>query len=154
MQHHALISDQFRQAIRQANIGVYLGLLAIVCFCVFGTLASLPAFKDSGWVYYAFHYLPYVLIAITIPLSLYHSFLLMRYRVVDFSILLTVLLTGIAMLGFALLHGLLYGADKVFFMALFLAMIAWFGMPYLFRVNFKKFLSFLDEKAKSADDLS
>lgn len=153
MQHHALISSQFRRAIDQANLNIRLGLLAIVCFCVFGTLASLPAFKDSAWVYYAFHYLPYTLIAITMPISLYHSFLLMRYRVVDFSIMLTVLLTGVVMLVFALVWRLWQGADRVFFMALFLAMIAWFGMPYLFRVNFKKFLSFLDEKAKSTGDL-
>lgn len=147
MQHHALISAQFRQAIRQANFSVRLGMMAIVCFCVFGTLASLPAFKDSAWVYYAFHYLPYALIALTIPLSLYHSFLLMRYRVVDFSILFIMLVTGLVTLGLALIWGLWRGADRVFFMALFMAMIAWFGMPYLFRVNFKKFLSFLDEKA-------
>ena len=56
MQHHALISAQFRRAIHQANLTVRLGLLAIACFCVFGTLASLAAFKDSAWVYYAFHY--------------------------------------------------------------------------------------------------
>lgn len=153
MQHHALISAQFRRAIHQANLTVRLGLLAVACFCVFGTLASLAAFKDSAWVYYAFHYLPYALIAITIPMSLYHWFLLMRYRVVDFSILLTVLATGLLTLAFALSWGLRHGADTVFFMALFLAMIAWFGMPFLFRVNLKKFLSFLDEKAKSMPDV-
>ena len=63
MQHHTLIAHQFDQAIRQATLSVRFGFGAIVCFCIFGTLASLPAFKDSTWIYYAFHYLPYALIA-------------------------------------------------------------------------------------------
>ncbi|MFC0820904.1 hypothetical protein [Moraxella marmotae] len=148
MPHHAFIAQQFHQAIRQANFSVRLGLLAMVCFCVFGTLASLSALHDNAWVYYAFHYLPYVLIAMTMPASLYHSFLLMRYKVVDLSILGVILATGLGLLGFVLVRWLIFGTDMAFFMGLFLAMIAWFGMPFLFRVNLQKFANFLDDKAK------
>ena len=150
MQHHTLIAHQFDQAIRQATLSVRFGFGAIVCFCIFGTLASLPMFKDSAWIYYAFHYLPYALIAITMPISLYHGFLLMRYRVMDGSILAVILATGLALLGFTVVWGLSIGMDTVFFMALFLAMIAWFGMPFLFRVNLKKFASFLEEKSSKS----
>ncbi|OAV05437.1 hypothetical protein AO373_0068 [Moraxella catarrhalis] len=150
MQHHTLIAHQFDQAIRQATLSVRFGFGAIVCFCLFGTLASLPMFKDSIWIYYAFHYLPYTLIAITIPISLYHGFLLRRYRVMDGSILAVILATGMALLGFAVVWGFSIGIDTVFFMALFLAMIAWFGMPFLFRVNLKKFASFLEEKSSKS----
>ncbi|OAV10514.1 hypothetical protein AO377_0894 [Moraxella catarrhalis] len=150
MQHHTLIAHQFDQAIRQATLSVRFGFGAIVCFCIFGTLASLPMFKDSIWIYYAFHYLPYALIAITIPISLYHGFLLRRYRVMDGSILAVILATGIALLGFTVVWGFSIGMDTVFFMALFLAMIAWFGMPFLFRVNLKKIASFLEEKSSKS----
>ena len=57
---HQQIIQLITQAIVLANISVYLGYAAIVCFCVFGTLASMATFKDSGVVYWAFHYLPYV----------------------------------------------------------------------------------------------
>jgi len=129
MQHHTLIAHQFDQAIRQATLSVRFGFGAIVCFCIFGTLASLPMFKDSIWIYYAFHYLPYALIAMTMAI---------------------ILATGMALLGFTVVWGFSIGMDTVFFMALFLAMIAWFGMPFLFRVNLKKFASFLEEKSSKS----
>ena len=150
MQHHTLIAHQFDQAIRQATLSVRFGFGAIVCFCIFGTLASLPMFKDSIWIYYAFHYLPYALIAMTMPISLYHGFLLMRYRVMDGSILAVILATGMVLLGFTVVWGFSIGMDTVFFMALFLAMIAWFGMPFLFRFNLQKFASFLEEKSSKS----
>ncbi|OOR87783.1 hypothetical protein B0181_09500 [Moraxella caviae] len=139
------IIQRIKEAIALANLSVRLGLAAIVCFCVFGTLASLAAFKDSALVYYAFHYLPYALIAVSIPISLYHAFLLARYRIIQAGILKTVLAVGVGLLMFALAIFIRQGAGVVFFMGLFLAMIAWFGMPFLFRVNFKKFLTFLEQ---------
>ncbi|OOS03588.1 hypothetical protein SAMN02745664_11112 [Moraxella cuniculi DSM 21768] len=138
-----LIIQTFTKAIKQANLAVRLVLLAVICFCVLGTLASLPALANNTWVYYAFHYLPYGLIALTMPISLYHSFLLLRYRVMQPSILFLILAIGVGLLIVALFRGLVFGADKVFFMAVFLAMIAWLGMPFLFRVNLNKFLKFL-----------
>lgn len=133
-------------AIKLANISVYLGLLAVAVFCVFGTLASMASFKDSTLVYVAFHYLPYVLIGLSIPISVYLWWLLSRYRIVQAGMLLLILATGV---GGILMSGVFYATDGMgarFFMSVFLTMMAWFGMPYLFRVNLKKFLKFLQSE--------
>ena len=132
-------------AIKLANVSVCLGLVAIACFVVFGTLASLPQFKDSTVIYLAFHYLPYVLIGLSIPISLYQVFLLWRYRIVQMGILAIIMGVGVGLFMFALGAFVLQGKSTTFFMSLFLAMIAWFAMPFLFRVNFKKFLTFLQQ---------
>lgn len=132
-------------AIKLANVSVCLGLVAIACFVVFGTLASLPQFKDSTVIYLAFHYLPYVLIGLSIPISLYQVFLLWRYRIVQMGILAIIMGVGVGLFLFALGAFVLQGKSTTFFMSLFLAMIAWFAMPFLFRVNFKKFLTFLQQ---------
>ncbi|TWV82459.1 hypothetical protein [Moraxella sp. VT-16-12] len=137
----ALISH----AIKLANISVYLGLMAVMAFCVFGTLASMASFKDSQLIYVAFHYLPYVLIGFSVPVSVYLWWLLSRYKVVQAGILLLILATGV---GGGIISAVFYAVDGVgtrFFMSVFLTMMAWFGMPYLFRVNLKKFLKFLQD---------
>lgn len=141
------LTNTFNHALTLAKFTVWLGILAVICFCVFGTLASMAHFKDSTVVYYAFHYLPYLLIAISIPISLYHLFLLHRYRIVDGIILLILLMVGLGLLAFALISYAIGNASIVFFMSLFLAMIAWFGMPFLIKVNLQKFLSFLQDKS-------
>ena len=133
-------------AIALSVISVRLGLTAVVCFCVFGTLASMATFRDSTLIYLAFHYLPYLLIGLSMPISLYHAFILGRYRVIDSGILTMILLVGIGLLLFALAM-YLKGVGVAFYMSLFLAMIAWFGMPFLFRVNLNKFLNFLKNQA-------
>lgn len=140
-----IVITRIQEAIKLANLSVYLGFLAIGCFCVFGTLASMANFKDSTLIYWAFHYLPYVLIGCSIPISLYHGFILARYRIVQAGVLLMVLCVGLGMLIFSLGVGLFQGASTLFFMSLFLTMVAWFGMPFLFRVNLKKFLKFLQD---------
>lgn len=132
-------------AIKLANVSVCLGLVAIACFVVFGTLASLPQFKDSTVIYLAFHYLPYGLIGLSIPISLYQAFLLWRYRIVQMGILAIIMGVGVGLFLFALGAFVLQGKSTTFFMSLFLAMIAWFAMPFLFRINFKKFLTFLQQ---------
>lgn len=129
-------------AITLSVISVRLGLTAVVCFCVFGTLASMANFRDSTLIYLAFHYLPYLLIGLSIPISLYHLFILGRYRIIDGGILAMIFLVGVGLLFFALIMHL-SRQSMAFYMSLFLAMIAWFGMPFLFRVNLKKFLNFL-----------
>lgn len=143
---HTRTEQVITHALRLANISVYLGLLAVVCFCVFGTLASLPAFKDSTLIYLAFHYLTYALIGLSMPLNMYQIFLLWRYRIIQPAILLIVTTVGVGLLLFAVVSLLVQGVGEAFFMGLFLAMIAWFAMPFLFRVNFKKFLTFLQTK--------
>ena len=37
--HQTILICRIQEAIRLANISVYLGMSAIVCFCLFGTLA-------------------------------------------------------------------------------------------------------------------
>lgn len=143
--NHKRVITLIRSALSLANVSVYLGLSAMVCVCVFGTLASLSAFKDSTLIYVAFHYVPYLLIGLSMPISLYHAFILGRYRIIQSGILKMILLVGFALLFFSLAMWI-KGQGMVFYMSLFLAMIAWFGMPFLFRVNLRKFLNFLEEK--------
>lgn len=65
-----------------------------------------------------------------------------RYRIMQFMILVIMLGFGIA-LPIASLIFYLKGDGGTGAMALFVAMIAWFAMPYLFKVNIKRFLNFL-----------
>lgn len=140
---------RIEQAIRLANISICLGTAAIASFCIFGTLASMQTFSQSLLIYYAFHYLPYLLIGLSMPISLFHLFLLLRYRLLDANILMIVFGTGFSLLLFSFITYAITGATKAFFMGLFLAMIAWFGMPFLFRVNLKRFLDFLKNKQEN-----
>ncbi len=143
---HQQIMTVIKQAITLANVSVYLGYAAMVCFCVFGTLASMAMFRENTLIYWAFHYLPYVLIGLSMPISLYHLFILGRYRIIQKGILKMILAVGVGLFGFAVAMAM-RGAALAFYMSLFLAMIAWFGMPFLFRVNLKKFLEFLQGKS-------
>lgn len=148
---HERIVALIRSALSLANVSVYLGLTAMVCVCVFGTLASLPAFKDNMFIYAAFHYLPYLFVALSIPISLYHAFILGRYHIIQIGVLKMILSVGFGSLFFALAMWL-KGWVMAFYMSLFLAMIAWFAMPFLFRVNLGKFLTFLENKNNSNND--
>lgn len=145
MNHHNTLITHTKEALRLANISVYLGIAAIVCFGVFGTLASMDQFKDSTLIYYAFHYLPYALVSLSIPISLLHALFLWRYRIMQEGILITIIGTAMGLVLFMLGGYAINGTDTAFFMSLFLAMIAWFAMPYVFRVNLRKFLNFLQD---------
>lgn len=131
-----------QQAYKTSQMTIYLGYLAIICFLVFGTLASLKIFHHSSWIYVSFHYLPYVLVGISVPISLYHMFILYRYRLVQPMILGILLSIGSALPLFGLVT-LLWGHTIVAYMALFLGVIAWFCMPYLFKVSFQRYLQFV-----------
>lgn len=139
------IINHITNALKLANISIALGLLAVLSFLLFGTLASLNIFHADTAVYYAFHYLPYLLICFSIPISIYHAFLLMRYRIIDSVILLLVMCVGFLLPLFAVVSWLTSLNPINSFMSLFLAMIAWFSMPFLFRVNLIKFQNFLQE---------
>lgn len=134
----------FKQALLLSQLAIYAGQLAIVCFVIFGTLASMAHFKDSSIIYYAFHYLPYALIIATIPILLYHSFLMNRYRIIQRPIIIIMLAMGIAL---PIIAGVFYYYQQFIAsnMAVFLAVIVWFAMPYLFKVNIIRFLNFLTE---------
>lgn len=135
----------FAHAHRLASVSVWLSFLAILVFLVFGTLSSLAQFRQNGLIYALFYYVPYVLIGLTVPFSLYQAFLLYRYRIVQFYILSIVLLTGFLLPLTALIFWLM-GASVSALMTLFLALIAWFSMPFLFRVNLARYLNFLKEQ--------
>lgn len=140
--HTPRLITLFSTAQRQAQLAVYLGYLAIACFGLFGTLASMERFNDNTLIYVCFHYLPYALIGLSIPFSLYHAFLMYRYRIMQFMILVIMLGFGIAL---PIASAIFYVKDNsgMGSMALFVAMIGWLAMPYLFRVNIKRFLEFL-----------
>lgn len=154
MNHHDTLITRTKEALRLANASVYLGMAAIICFGAFGTLASMNQFKDSTLIYYAFHYLPYTLISLSIPISLLHALFLWRYRIMQGGILITIIGTAMGLVLFMLGGYVINGTDTAFFMSLFLAMIAWFAMPYVFRVNLRKFLNFLQDDLQNHNDQS
>lgn len=145
--HHqssqALI-ELFQQARTQSYCSLILGVAGIICFAVFGTLASMARFKDSEAIYYAFYYLPYALIGLSIPITLYHVFLMYRYRIIQANILLIMLSFGLLLPLVALIK-YVNGDGIQAAMAVFLAMVAWFSMPYLLKVNIIRFLNFLTQ---------
>ncbi|WP_323841018.1 MULTISPECIES: hypothetical protein [unclassified Moraxella] len=150
--HTSTLIARTTETLHLANISVYLGMVAIICFSVFGTLASMANFKDNAMIYYAFHYLPYALIGVSIPISLFHLFFLWRYQIMQGAILVLIFLTAMSLTLFALGNYAFYGKTTTFFMAIFLAMVAWFAMPYVFRVNLRKFLNFLEDKSSQSNN--
>lgn len=125
------------QAGKLNRYSIYLIYAAISAFLVFGTLKSLPMFKDSAWVYYCFYYLPYTLIGLTIPLSSYIGFILYRYRLSQPSMV-------------ALCLGLGFG---LFAISSYVAFAAWIGVAFMFRANLKRFFNFINETTQSASTL-
>lgn len=126
----------FWSAYRQSRISIVFGYLAVACFLLFGSLSTLKNLANNATIYAGFHYLPYVLVALSIPLSLYHVFLSIRYRIIQARILIIMVMLGIGLL----------------LISPFMAMIAWFAMPYLFRVNFKRYLTYLANEKNLVND--
>lgn len=135
----------FSRAKKQAQLSKYLGFCAVLVFVLFGSLASTATLKDNVWVYAAFVGLPYGFVGLSVPISVYHGFLLWRYRVMQTSILqmvfgfcasLSVVAIGLWLLVY----------PKEAQMAAFLALVAWFCLPYLFFANIQRFLSYLHQK--------
>ena len=132
---------RIREAQKLNRIAVVLVCIALACFMFFGTLASVPSFRDSRLMYLLFHYLPYALVGLSIPLSLYNAFIIHRYRLNQPSILL--LSVGIA--STLLVVCLLWQLENW----LWLAMSAWIGIAFLFKANFKRFFNFLQEQSQN-----
>lgn len=124
-----VIIGLIRQAQNINKFSIYLIYLAIVAFLIFGTLKSLPQFKDSTIIYYCFHYLPYGLIGLSMPLTLYVAFVLFRYR-----------LSQPSMIGLCLAVG--FG---LFMLSSYVAFASWIGIAFLFKANLKRFFKFIDE---------
>ena len=131
---------RIREAQQLNRVAVVLVCLALACFMFFGTLASVASFRDSRLMYLLFHYLPYALVGLSIPLSLYDAFIIHRYRLNQPSIL--ILSVGIA--SALLVICLLWQLENW----LWLAMASWVGVAFLFKANFKRFFNFLQEQSK------
>ncbi len=123
-----IIIRLIRQAKTLNKLSIYLIYLAIISFLIFGTLKSLSQFHDSQLIYTLFHWLPYGLVGLSIPLSCYVAFILYRYRLSQPSML-------------ALCIGMGFG---LFAMSSYVALAAWIGVAFMFRANLTRFFNFID----------
>ena len=131
---------RIKGAQRANQIAIYLIYAAIVAFMVFGTIASIKAFHDNQLLYQLFYNLPYALVALTIPITLYDALVIYRYRLNQPSMI--AMSIGVSTL--ILVGGLLF-ADTAW-----LGLSCWLGVAFLFKVSFKRFFNFL-EADKEAD---
>ena len=124
---------RIKGAQRANQIAIYLIYAAIIAFMVFGTIASIKAFHDNQLLYQLFYNMPYALVALTIPLTLYDAFIIYRYRLNQTSmVIMTIGVSSIILIG-----GLLF-ADTAW-----LGLASWLGVAFLFKVSFKRFFDFL-----------
>ncbi len=129
-----LAIERIKGAQRANQIAIYLIYAAIIAFMVFGTIASIKMFHDNQLLYRLFFNLPYALIALTIPLTLYDAFIIYRYRLNQASmVIMTIGVSSIILIG-----GLLF-ADTAW-----LGLASWLGVAFLFKVSFKRFFDFLE----------
>jgi len=127
-----------RDAQKMNKLSILCIVLAIFAFVVFGTLASLKMFHGSKQMYWLFHYLPYILVGLTIPFTLYQAFLVYRYRLSQPSMLVT----SVGGASLLLIVCLLFSLSDW----LWLAMSAWIGVAYWFQATFKRFFNFIEAK--------
>lgn len=116
------------------QIAIYLIYAAILAFMVFGTIASIKAFHDNQLLYQLFYNLPYALVALTIPITIYDALVIYRYRLNQPSMIAM----SIGVSTIILVGGLLF-ADTAW-----LGLSCWLGVAFLFKVSFKRFFNFLD----------
>ncbi|WP_394209727.1 hypothetical protein [Psychrobacter piscatorii] len=138
---------RIRGAQRANQIAIYLIYAAILAFIVFGTIASIKMFHDNQLLYQLFYNLPYALVALTIPITLYDALVIYRYRLNQPSMIAT----SIGVSTIILVGGLLF-ADTAW-----LGLSCWLGVAFLFKVTFKRFFNFLDvantdEETETVDD--
>jgi hypothetical protein len=134
---------RIKGAQRANQIAIYLIYAAIIAFMVFGTIASIKAFHDNQLLYRLFFNLPYALIALTIPITLYDGFVIYRYRLSQPSMIaLSIGVSTIVLVG-----GLLF-ADTAW-----LGLASWLGVAFLFKANFKRFFNFLEAQEETEEDL-
>lgn len=127
-----------RDAQKMNKLSILCIVLAIFAFVVFGTLASLKMFHGSKQMYWLFHYLPYILVGLTIPFTLYQAFLVYRYRLSQPSMLVT----SVGGASLLLIVCLLFSLSDW----LWLAMSAWIGVAYWFQATFRRFFNFIEAK--------
>ena len=130
---------RIKGAQRANQIAIYLIYAAIFAFMVFGTIASIKAFHDNQLLYQLFYNLPYALVALTIPITIYDALVIYRYRLNQPSMIAM----SIGVSTVILLGGLLF-ADTAW-----LGLACWLGVAFLFKVSFKRFFNFLDAEKES-----
>ena len=125
---------RIKGAQRANQLAVYFIYAAILAFMVFGTIASIKAFHDNQLLYQLFYNLPYALVTLTIPITLYDAFVIYRYRLSQTSmVIMTIGVSTIILIASLLL------AD-----AAWLGLSCWLGVAFLFKSNFKRFFDFLE----------
>ena len=125
---------RIKGAQRVNQIAIYLIYAAILSFMVFGTIASIKAFHDNQLLYQLFYNLPYALVALTIPITIYDALVIYRYRLNQPSMIAM----SIGVSTIILIGGLLF-ADTAW-----LGLSCWLGVAFLFKVSFKRFFNFLE----------
>ena len=133
---------RIKGAQRANTLAVYLLYAAVIAFMVFGTIASIKMFHDSALLYRLFFNLPYVLIALTIPMTLYDAFIIYRYRLAQSS--MVIMCIGVSSI--VLIGGLIF-ADTAW-----LGLSCWLGVAFFFRVSFKRFFDFLARQDEPEND--
>ena len=136
---------RIKGAQRANQIAIYLIYAAILAFMVFGTIASIKAFHDNQLLYQLFYNLPYALVALTIPITIYDALVIYRYRLNQPSMIAM----SIGVSTIILVGGLLF-ADTAW-----LGLSCWLGVAFLFKVSFKRFFNFLEteEEAEIAEEV-
>lgn len=132
-----IVLKLIRQAKTLNKISIYLIYLAIIAFLIFGTLKSLPTFQQSELMYQLFHFVPYGLIGLSIPLSCYVAFILYRYRLSQPSML-------------ALCIGVGFG---LFAISSYVALASWIGVAFMFKANLTRFFNFIDNQSPDVETL-
>ncbi|MEN8625411.1 hypothetical protein [Psychrobacter proteolyticus] len=125
---------RIKGAQRANQIAIYLIYAAIFAFVVFGTIASIKAFHDNQLLYQLFYNLPYALVALTIPITIYDALVVYRYRLNQPSMIAM----SIGVSTIILVGGLIF-ADTAW-----LGLSCWLGVAFLFKVSFKRFFNFLE----------
>ena len=122
---------------RVNQIAIYLIYAAILAFVVFGTIASIKAFHDNQLLYQLFYNLPYALVALTIPITVYDALVIYRYRLNQPSMIaMSIGVSTIILVG-----------ELLFSNTAWLGLSCWLGVAFLFKVTFKRFFNFLEIQA-------
>lgn len=135
---------RIKGAQRTNQVAIYLIYAAILAFMIFGTIASIKAFHDNQLLYQLFYNLPYALVALTIPITIYDALVVYRYRLNQPSMIAM----SIGVSTIILVGGLLF-ADTAW-----LGLSCWLGVAFLFKVTFKRFFNFLEmqEDAETVEE--
>jgi hypothetical protein len=129
-----LAITRIRGAQKANKIAIVMSCIALAAFVIFGTIASIKMFHDNQLLYRLYYNVPFILIALTIPITLYNAFIVYRYRLSQTSmVIMTVGVSSIILLG-----GMIF-ADTVW-----LGLSCWLGVAFLFQVSFKRFFDFLE----------